>query len=165
MTEVLAVETLIARGHPNIRATHRSTLEITRDPEVSPRGDCIIAVAATKAAADLDSTVKQAIKTGKRVTLFLVAQRQGLLETVSGWGHRSLNLSDTRSIVVRKSTYTDNRTVAVQANKAARDLDRALIAYLRQPDALLKVYIVVHEKELSPSLVYALGRRSSEGAL
>ncbi|RLF17024.1 MAG: DUF371 domain-containing protein, partial [Thermoprotei archaeon] len=37
------VEEIIAWGHPNIRALHRSTMEITKEPYVTPRGDCIIA--------------------------------------------------------------------------------------------------------------------------
>ncbi|MCB1032493.1 MAG: DUF371 domain-containing protein, partial [Acidobacteria bacterium] len=36
-----------ARGHANLRATHHKTLEITRDPEISLRGTCIVGVAAT----------------------------------------------------------------------------------------------------------------------
>ncbi|HIG98004.1 TPA: DUF371 domain-containing protein, partial [Candidatus Woesearchaeota archaeon] len=35
-----------AHGHPNILATHRTTLEITKDSELTTRGNCVVAVAA-----------------------------------------------------------------------------------------------------------------------
>ncbi|HIP58595.1 MAG TPA: DUF371 domain-containing protein, partial [Archaeoglobus profundus] len=35
-------EVITAWGHPNITAKHRTTLEITKDEELSIRGDCII---------------------------------------------------------------------------------------------------------------------------
>ena len=40
------MEIVIARGHPNIRATHKTTLEVTKEKELSPRGDCIIGICA-----------------------------------------------------------------------------------------------------------------------
>lgn len=156
MASLIAFEKLEARGHPNVRATHKSTLEITRDQDLTLRGDCIIAVAATKAAADLDPQVKQAIRSGGRVTLYLIAEELGLVETVTGVGHPALTFENSNSIVVRKSSYVDGRTIAVNANKAAWNIDRKLITYLQQPDAVLKVYIVVHSSELSPDFIYKL---------
>ena len=41
---VKLVEELFAQGHPNILGTHRMTFEITKEHELSRRGDCIIAV-------------------------------------------------------------------------------------------------------------------------
>ncbi len=38
--------TFTAQGHPNILATHKTTLEITKDTEVTGEGGCIIAVKA-----------------------------------------------------------------------------------------------------------------------
>jgi hypothetical protein len=39
---------LSATGHPSIMATHPTTFEITKDSTLTKRGDCIIAVNATK---------------------------------------------------------------------------------------------------------------------
>ena len=33
-----------AYGHPNITAKHKTTLEFTKDKELSLRGDCIVGV-------------------------------------------------------------------------------------------------------------------------
>ncbi|MCD6301577.1 MAG: DUF371 domain-containing protein, partial [Staphylothermus sp.] len=59
---MVVVDVLYGRGHPNIRATHKTTLEITKEPHVTPRGDCIIAVNATKATKDLDPELKNIIR-------------------------------------------------------------------------------------------------------
>ncbi|MEM4444730.1 MAG: DUF371 domain-containing protein [Thermofilum sp.] len=156
MDNLIAVDRLEARGHPNIRATHKSTLEITRDQTLTLRGDCIIAVAATKAAADLHPQLKQAIRSGERVTLLFIAEEPGLVETVTGRGHSALTLEDSKSIVVRRSSYVDSRTIAVNADKAAWNIDRKLVAYLKQPGATLKVYIVVHRGEFSLDFIREL---------
>ena len=50
-----------AFGHPNIQATHKTTLEFTKDEYVSLRGDCIIGIDA-----DFDlKSLKKFIKTFK----------------------------------------------------------------------------------------------------
>ena len=45
----IAIETLEAYGHRNIRATHRSTFELTKDDYLTHRGDCIIVLRLLKA--------------------------------------------------------------------------------------------------------------------
>ncbi|MEM3446565.1 MAG: DUF371 domain-containing protein, partial [Candidatus Korarchaeum sp.] len=35
------IEEILAYGHPNIRATHRTTMQVTKDEEISRRADCI----------------------------------------------------------------------------------------------------------------------------
>ncbi|MHA1410910.1 MAG: DUF371 domain-containing protein, partial [Candidatus Odinarchaeia archaeon] len=47
-----------ARGHENITATHPTTLEITKDMKLTPRGDCIIAVGSEKALFDFSDEIK-----------------------------------------------------------------------------------------------------------
>ena len=42
-----------AWGHVNVRATHRSTFEVTREPSLTPRGDCIVGVSSEVGAAGL----------------------------------------------------------------------------------------------------------------
>ncbi|KUO85763.1 MAG: hypothetical protein AT709_05205 [Caldivirga sp. MG_3] len=51
----MAIDVVWARGHVNVMATHRNTLEITRDDYVTKRGDCIVACCADKAALDLNT--------------------------------------------------------------------------------------------------------------
>ncbi|MEM2324735.1 MAG: DUF371 domain-containing protein, partial [Archaeoglobaceae archaeon] len=39
---------ILAFGHSNITAKHRTTFEITKDQEISKRADCVIGVKASK---------------------------------------------------------------------------------------------------------------------
>jgi hypothetical protein len=131
-----------ARGHPNIKAEHETTFMVTRDPEVGPKGDCVIGVAADHAAADLDPELKQALKSGKPILITLKAG--GFSELVRARGDPSLPLDHQRDLVVRKSEFVCGRTVAVSADKAAVNLSRKLIETLRDPEATLEMRIEVN---------------------
>lgn len=139
--EILAVDHVRAQGHPEIRATHWSTFEITRDTYLTHRGTCIIGVSADKAVADLRSEVKQYLRKGYPVLLILRAGPH--TDYVLAWGHPHLTLQDRRSLVVRKSMYVDDRTLCVCATKAARDLRRDLVKVLRNPNTVLHCWILV----------------------
>ena len=135
------IELITARGHQMIKATHPTTLMITKDREVGPRGDCIVAVAADKAVADLDRTFKKSIKAGGPVKItFKVGD---VLVVARGSGHPDLTLSNKTDIVVRKSAYTCGRTVAIGADKAAADLPRDFVSRLRNPLSDVQVSIEV----------------------
>ncbi len=118
-----------AQGHKNIRATHPTTLEITKEPYVSLRGDCIVAVNAEASVNDLGDELKSAIKRGAEVLVEL--EVDGLKEVVRGFGHPKLSLSHNKSMVIRKSNFTCARTLAIKADKAARDLSRDFVRLLR----------------------------------
>ena len=60
--ENFAYECVVAKGHRNIRALHPTTFELTKDEEVTERGDCIIGVGLDKAVADLDPHFKNVIR-------------------------------------------------------------------------------------------------------
>jgi len=140
---VKIIEIIKGKGHPNIRATHKSTLEITKDPYLTPRGDCIIIVNADKAAIDLSEETKRALRSGRKIRILI--EFEGLCDEIVGRGHPNLPLTDQRSIVIRKSTYICPRTVLIKSNKAARDLNRQLIEKLREEywkEVTVKFYII-----------------------
>nr|WP_281054516.1 DUF371 domain-containing protein [Thermofilum pendens] len=141
-----------ARGHVNIRATHRTTLEITTEENLTPRGDCIIGVKANKAARDLRPEAKEYLRSGQRVLLALVLPGQGLYDTFYARGHPDLTFTDRTSIVVRKSSYIDGRTIAVNSQKAAYEIDRRIIEEIKNPDAVLLLYILPGEASQSEVL-------------
>ena len=135
------IELITARGHPMIKATHPTTLMITKDREVGPRGDCIVAVAADKAVADFDRAFKKSIKAGRPVKItFEVGDA---LAVVNGFGHPDLALNHRTDIVVRKSAYKCGRTLAIGADKAAADLPRDIVSRLRDPFSNIQVSIEV----------------------
>lgn len=131
-------ETIFARGHENIQATHKSTLEITKEAEVSKRGNCIIAVCADKALSDLSPKFKDALRNrDARITLLIEAEE--IKETVHALGSPMLTLSHLSDIVVRKSNHICSRTLAIQADKAAYDLSRELAKKLSNPRQKLSI--------------------------
>lgn len=129
------VETVAARGHEHVAATHSSTFEVTTDDWLTPAGDCIVGVEADRAPAEFDPTFVAACRDAEReVTVVL---RAGGHETrVGARGHPDLTFASDRSLVVRTSDYVDDRTVAVAADAAAADLDRRLVTALADGAAL-----------------------------
>jgi len=123
-------EEFYAWGHRNIRATHPTTLEITRDAELTSRGDCIVAVRAEKGALDLKDSLKKLIRTeNSKITLELKAGE--LSFKVQGLGSSKLTLTHPTDLVVRKSSFTCPRTLMVKADKSAADIPRSIIKILR----------------------------------
>jgi hypothetical protein len=126
-----ASEEFYAWGHRNIQATHSTTLEITKESELTSRGNCIVAVKAEKGALDLKDKLKQLIKNeNSKVTLELEAG--GLIFKVQGSGCSKLTLTHPTDLVVRKSSFICPRTLMVMADKAAADIPRNLISFLRR---------------------------------
>ena len=135
---MIVTETIKAWGHPNIRATHKTTLEITSEPELTPRGDCIIGVKADKTASDLSPSFKNIVSRDDAV-IVIVFEVNGLRDIVLAHGSSNLKPSDPRRIIVRKSTYVEPATIAVKSNKAAGDINRLLIEKLKSKNTLLVV--------------------------
>jgi len=46
-------------GHQNIRSLHQRTIEITKDSELTTRGDCIIGINATHGCAGIPEEIKK----------------------------------------------------------------------------------------------------------
>ena len=127
-----------ARGHPNVRALHRTTFEVTRESHLTPRGDCIIGVRADKAARDLNPELRLALRNpGARVLVIL--ETPGSRDQVEAWGSEGITADDDRRIIVRRSSYVEPATIAVRASKAARHLSRELVSELRQGTRLTVV--------------------------
>jgi len=139
---MIAVEEFFARGHANITAKHPTTLEITKEAELTRKGDCIIAVGSTKGLMELSERFRTlCADDNARITLEINASK--IVETVQGWGSSSLTLTHRKDIVSRKSSYVTDRTLILAANKAARDLNRNLVRSLRSPDTSVKIRLIV----------------------
>jgi len=136
------VETINAQGHQNVLGTHKTTFEVTRDRELSKRGNCVIGVNANKAPIDFGHEFREACrKEGSKITVRL--QAEGLTETIRGRGSPSLSFTHSREMVGRKSLYASDRTIMVSSDKAAYDLDKQLIAVLKYSKTKLNVQIIV----------------------
>ncbi len=136
------VEVVEAWGHANVTAKNRTTFEVTKEDWLTKRGDCIIAVRASKGADDLRPEFKHLARTdGSRIHVTIEAN--SLRDTTDGWGNRHLTLDHLTDLVARRSNYLCGRTLMVRADKAASDLSRELVQALKNPNQRVRVTIVV----------------------
>jgi hypothetical protein len=135
-------ESFSAFGHVNIRATHRSTLEFTKDTHLTNEGDCILATAAEKSVADLSPEFKACLRK-PTATLTVRIDAGGVMDEIHAFGSPWVLLSHPVDIVVRKSDYVCTRTLAIGADKAAVNLSRELIEKLKDPTQEAKITLMV----------------------
>ena len=121
---------IITKGHKNVSSLHKSTFEITKDVEIGPTADCIIGV-------DMDSTMlnfpcefKDKIA-NPNTKIKVILDTENGHDEITGFGHKNLTLSHPTDIVCRTSDYTCSRTLMINADKAARDLDKNLVEDLK----------------------------------
>jgi len=119
-------EVIHATGHEHVTATHESTLELTSDDFLTPAGDCIVGIEADRVPADFDpSFVESCQDATAEITATLSTADQEA--RITGRGHPDLSFENDRSLVIRTSEYVDDRTVMIDADAAAADLDRELV--------------------------------------
>jgi hypothetical protein len=137
-----AKENIRAFGHANIQAIHPTTLMFTKDTHLSETGDCIIAVAADKAVADLSPEFKDKLK-NPNAKLTILIEADGLKEQINASGSPKLILSHPTDMVVRRSDYICNRTLAINADNASNDLPREFLEKLKDPKQEVKITLIV----------------------
>lgn len=113
-------------GHPNLLALHRNTWEITMDSHLTKRGDCIIGVNASYAARDLPISMKEHLLDGGEVYVLILKDDEEI-NLGKFCGNEDLILTHSHDIVVRRSTFIDDRTIGIQSNMTARDIPREFI--------------------------------------
>ena len=150
MTHMLK-EVILAHGHRNVTALHRSTFEITRDADISTAADCIIAVSADKGAASLSEEFKKAAARDDAFITAVIASG-GFKDTVTGWGSKEMTFTVEDSMVFRTSNYVCGRTVMIYADKSAARLDRGLIEALKGKNDSIIEMTVERKERPKPSL-------------
>ncbi len=132
---------IIAHGHANVLATHQTTLQFTKDPYLSRKGNCIIAVSADRTMSDLNPVLKESFRQeDSRISILIEAG--GTAETVRARGSSRLILSHPTDFVIRKGNYVCSRTLAIHADKAAIDLSRTLVKKLKDPQQRVRLTLV-----------------------
>ncbi|MFB6133919.1 MAG: DUF371 domain-containing protein [Halanaeroarchaeum sp.] len=122
-------EVVHATGHEHVSATHESTFELTTDDYLTPAGDCILGIEADRAPASFATAfVRAARDESARITATL--EVADVTVQIAGRGHPDLTFENERSMVGRTSTYVDDRTVLVDADRAAADIPRSAIEAL-----------------------------------
>jgi len=108
-----------AYGHENISATHKTTIMFTKDDHVTVQGDCIVGIKA-------DFEVPKENLGKIRITISVDDISEEIIADYCSI------FSDEQDMVIRKSDYRDERTFAINADKAAADLDRGLTKALKK---------------------------------
>ena len=133
-----------AYGHPNILATHKTTLEFTKDEELSLKGDCIVGIKADFDLKELVDLIRNSNKNNdKKVTIKIMSKNKKIQEKMYAELNPSFNHN--KELVIRKSDFVSDRTLAISSNKAAFDLNRDLIDFLR--DKKNKVSVIIENKQ------------------
>ena len=125
-----------------VRSAHPTTIEVTTENHLTPRGDCIVGVGASMGCAQLDARLKEGLRRrGSRVTIRMFVGPYAF--EMKAEGDPGLELSHPHDIVVRKSGYVSDRTLAVHADAAARDIPREIVRQLRDPGTVGRLEIEV----------------------
>ncbi len=133
--------TLRARGHSNVSARHRTTLEVTVDPQIGKTADCIIGVSSSDSVSTIPEEIKRAIR-DPSARIRLVLRTENGFDEVRGYGHPDLTLDHPTDIVCRRSSYICGRTLMIGADKAACDLSEELVRDLMEGKELIVEIIV-----------------------
>jgi len=118
---------IAGKGHPNITAKHATTIAFTRDKSITLRGDCFVAVCCGWS---ISSVFLKRLRTAEKVTVEI--ECLGEKDTITGSGHPDLTPTE-KDLVIRKSDWVDSRTLMINADKAAKDLNGGLVQALKQP--------------------------------
>lgn len=138
----VAIEAFVVRGHRNIRAKHPTTLEFTKDEHLTVRGDCIVGISASKALRDFSEEFKDLARRNTTLVVTLIIGMNGVYDVVFSWGNEKLTYDDSSKIVIRRSNYIAGNTAAIYSDKAAKDIKRELINYLRNDESKAAVVMV-----------------------
>jgi len=138
----IAIEHIIAKGHANIKATHPSTFEVTKENWLTPQGDCIIGILASKSPKQFSEEFKNIAKREDAIILAILLSN-GAFDYIIGKGSEKLTFKDNTRMVFRKSSYISDNTVMIKANKAARDISRKLIDKLKEGRILHVLLIAI----------------------
>jgi hypothetical protein len=135
-------ESILGYGHKNIQAVHPTTIMITKDENLSQSGDCIVVVAANKTLETLTSKFRESLrKSNSKLTV--VFEIDSLKEQITAFGSTKLILSHPTDMVIRKSAYICNRTLAIHADKSSSDLSREFVEKLKNQKKEIKITLTV----------------------
>ena len=135
-------------GHENITAKHKTTLEFTKDSNLSLRGNCIVGVRADFSLQQLKKFIKSKTKelikkenigkkTIKKIPIKIIIKINNYKEEINGYLNPEFN--DSKEIVIRKSEFVSSRTLVIGANKAACDI--SFKNKLNNPESRIYVYL------------------------
>ncbi|MEK6891838.1 MAG: DUF371 domain-containing protein [Nanoarchaeota archaeon] len=129
-----------AYGHQNILGTHKTTLEFTKDENLTLKGDCIVGVKADFELKEIKKFIKK-IK-NKKITITIQTSDGKIKDKLEAEINPEFN--GKKEIVIRKADFISDRTLAIKANKAAFELKKGLIECLKSKEG--EITIIMENK-------------------
>ena len=126
------LDTVLAYGHPLVKCSHRTTIELTKEDYLTEQGSCILGINASKACKDLNLELKEKIR--NRNAIRVLIEVDDIIDSFIGYGDEKLHLKSENDMVFRKSSYICDRTVLINCTKSSMDLNRELIKKLNDPN-------------------------------
>jgi hypothetical protein len=118
-----------ARGHPNLRAAHRTTLEFTKSSELTVKGDCIVGVSS-----DFGG-VRDFVKGGNIFNMEIKCNGRTFTLTARA----NPDFDDDEEMVIRMGDFLSPRTLGTDSDKAACHIPREMVKLMQNPDAVIEV--------------------------
>jgi len=125
-------EEIFFYGHPNITARHQMTIEVTKAESLTPKGDCIIGVNASKACYDLTDALKRHLREENSIVRMSIMVDDKKCDFVA-YGSPSLILANKHDMVIRKSRFVCPRTLAIRCDKASNNVPKDIVRMLKDP--------------------------------
>ena len=132
-----------AYGHPHILGTHKTTLEFTKDGEISLEGNCIVGVKADFELSKLRELIEKSSNNNIAITIELPDKK--IKETILA--AINLNFGDDTELVIRKTNFISKRTFATSSDKAAFELNREFINFLKEKKS--KISVAIENKSIN----------------
>jgi len=143
-------------GHENITSKHKTTLEFTKDKELDLKGDCIIGIRADFSLKGIKKFIKS-LGNNKEVTIVIETinnnfknenkiknnknktnnEDKNIIEKINCEINPDFNSDN--EMIIRKSDFISERTFAIRADKAACEVNRSLMTFLKENDSKIMV--------------------------
>ena len=120
-------------GHENTLALHNSTIEFTKETHLTKRGDCILGINADFSYDDLIKIVKRYSKAKAIITTGNLREEINF-DINKEFDHQG-------EIVIRRSNFCSDRTLGINCDKVALQIDRKIVQILKDPNSVAVVEI------------------------
>lgn len=120
-------------GHSNIRASHKNTIEFTREKALTPKGDCILGVDSGFDSKKIAEFIKGKSKITVKITVDKLSDE---FECIPNPKFR-----DKKEMVFRLGEFSSERTLGLRATKACRHIKREIAEKMKQPGKKMVVTI------------------------
>lgn len=127
-------------GHENITARHKTTLEFTKDKELSLNGDCIVGVRADFDIRGVRNFIEKLNKNNITIIIETDTNNKKIIEKINAEINPDFNSG--KEMVIRKTDFISERTFAIKADRAAFELNTELIGFLKAKENGIKVRIL-----------------------